>query len=44
MRVAKAFVDNAESVVPAADDQQWLANSDASALPVSLPAAIVNQP
>ena len=40
-RVAKTFVVNAE---PLADEQQWLANTGASALPVTLPAAIVNQP
>jgi soluble lytic murein transglycosylase-like protein len=40
-RVAKAFVANAESATaaPAADERQWLANADASALPATMPAA-----
>jgi soluble lytic murein transglycosylase-like protein len=40
-RVAKTFVANAE---PLADEQQWLSNAGASALPVTLPATIVPQP
>jgi soluble lytic murein transglycosylase-like protein len=37
VRVAKTFVANAAAVVPAADERQWLANADASALPATLP-------
>jgi soluble lytic murein transglycosylase-like protein len=37
VRVARTFVANAE---PAADERQWLANGDASALPVTMPAAV----
>jgi soluble lytic murein transglycosylase-like protein len=44
VRVAKAFVANAGLAAPAADERQWLANADASALPASLPAAAVDQP
>ncbi|MGA2392280.1 MAG: lytic transglycosylase domain-containing protein [Candidatus Lustribacter sp.] len=42
VRVAKAFVANAAPAVPA-DEREWLANADASALPASL-AAPVAQP
>jgi soluble lytic murein transglycosylase-like protein len=44
VRVAKAFVANAELAAPAADERQWLASADASALPTTLPAAAVEQP
>jgi soluble lytic murein transglycosylase-like protein len=44
VRVAKAFVANAGLAAPAADERQWLANADASALPATLPAAAVEQP
>ena len=43
-RVAKAFVAHAETSVLPADERQWLANADASALPATLPAAAVPQP
>jgi soluble lytic murein transglycosylase-like protein len=44
VRVAKAFVSNAETAAPAADERQWLANADASALPATLPPAAEQQP
>ena len=40
MRVAKTFVARAQSAAPAADEREWLANADASALPATLPAAV----
>ncbi len=40
VRVAQTFVAGAQSVVPAADEREWLANADASALPATLPAAV----
>jgi soluble lytic murein transglycosylase-like protein len=42
LRVAKTMVSGAGR--PAADERQWLANADASALPDSLPAAAEQQP
>jgi hypothetical protein len=44
VRVAKAFVANAETAAPAADERQWLASADASALPETLPPAAEPQP
>ena len=41
VRVAKTFTADAQTLVPAADERQWLANADASALPATLPAAVV---
>lgn len=40
-RVAKTLVANAE---PLADEQQWMAHADMSALPVTLPAAVITEP
>jgi len=37
-RVAKSFVANAQTA-PVADEREWLANADESALPATLPAA-----
>ena len=39
VRVAKTFTADAQTLVPAADERQWLANADASALPATLPAS-----
>jgi soluble lytic murein transglycosylase-like protein len=45
VRVAKTFVANAEkTAAPAADERQWLASADASALPATLPPAADSQP
>jgi soluble lytic murein transglycosylase-like protein len=37
-RVARAFVANAGTAEPAADEREWLANAGESALPATLPA------
>jgi hypothetical protein len=42
LRVAKTLA--ADGGLPAADERQWLANADASALPVSLPQPVEQQP
>jgi soluble lytic murein transglycosylase-like protein len=39
VRVARTFVAKAATVAPAADEREWLANADASALPATLPPA-----
>jgi soluble lytic murein transglycosylase-like protein len=44
VRVAKTFVASAGFAGPGADETQWLANADASALPASLPAVAVPLP
>ena len=44
VRVAKTFTADAQTLVPAADERQWLANADASALPATLPPAAEQQP
>ena len=40
VRVAKTFAADAQTAAPAADERQWLANADASALPATMPAAV----
>jgi soluble lytic murein transglycosylase-like protein len=38
VRVAKTFTAETRTLAPPADERQWLANADASALPATLPA------